>query len=106
MRMEGIAPKIHDDHIAGKGEQSTASLQFGTQIYSYAPSNEDTCSQSSSGQRMGKTWENYGVELAKVRNKSDVINEARNKGVEIHFASLMDLGRLKKCWITEETPEV
>ena len=62
MRMEGIAPKIHDDHIAGEGKQSTASLQFGTQIYSYAPSNEDTCSQSSSGQRIGKIGEIFCVE--------------------------------------------
>ena len=32
----------------------------------------------------------------KVRNKKDVINEARNKGRKVHFASLMDLCHLKK----------
>ena len=40
-------PKIHEDHIAGKGD--TTALQYGTQIYSYASSNEDTRSKSSSG---------------------------------------------------------
>ena len=35
--------------------------------------------------------------LAKVRNKSEVIDEARNKGVKVHFASLMDLCNLKNA---------
>ena len=55
LRMERIAPKIHEDHIAGKGSNSLHHYYFGTHIYPYASSNEDTCSESSSGQRMGKT---------------------------------------------------
>ena len=35
--------------------------------------------------------------LAKVRKKSEVIDEARNKGVKVHFASLMDLCNLKNA---------
>ena len=46
MRMEESLPKYHEDHIAGKGRQFTATLQFGTQIYSYASSTEDTRSKS------------------------------------------------------------
>ena len=34
-------------------------------------------------------------QLTKVRNKSEVIEEARNKGRKVHFASLMDLCHLK-----------
>ena len=34
-------------------------------------------------------------QLTKVRNKKEVIEEARNKGRKIHFASLMDLCHLK-----------
>ena len=33
--------------------------------------------------------------LAKVKNNSGVINEARNNGGKVHFASLMDLCHLK-----------
>ena len=33
----------------------------------------------------------------KVRNKSDVIDEARNKGRRVHFASLMDICHLKNA---------
>ena len=34
-------------------------------------------------------------QLTKVRNKKEVIEEARNKGRKVHFASLMDLCHLK-----------
>ena len=33
--------------------------------------------------------------LANVRNKSEVIQEARRKDVKVHFASLMDICHLK-----------
>ena len=49
------------DHIAWKGVQFTAALQFGTQIYSYASSHENSRSTGSSGQGMGKIGENSGV---------------------------------------------
>ena len=49
MRREEYLPNYHEEHIAGRGGQFTTTLQFGTQIYSYASSNEDTRSKSSSG---------------------------------------------------------
>ena len=33
----------------------------------------------------------------KVRNKSEVIDETRTKGVKVHFASLMDICHLKNA---------
>ena len=36
-------------------------------------------------------------QLTKVRKKKDVINEERNKGRKVHFASLMDLCHLKNA---------
>ena len=49
MRMEETLPKYHEDHIAGEGDNTLQHyIQFGTQIYSYASSNENTCSKSSS----------------------------------------------------------
>ena len=49
LRMEESPPNYHEDHIAGKMAQFTATLQFGTLIYSCASCNEDTRSKSSSG---------------------------------------------------------
>ena len=48
MRMEESLPNIMRTILQERG-QFTATLQFGTQIYSYASSNEDTRSKSSSG---------------------------------------------------------
>ena len=49
MRTEESLPKYLEDNIVGKGRHFTATLQFGTQIYSYALRNEDTRSKGSSG---------------------------------------------------------
>ena len=43
----------------------------------------------------GKIGKNPAWHLAEVRNKKDVINEARNKVRKVHFASLMDLCHFK-----------
>ena len=59
--MEWIVPQTHEDDIAGKGSDALHHYKFGIQIHSYASSNEDTCSESSSGQRMEKTKEHFGV---------------------------------------------
>ena len=46
-----------------------------------------------------KQWEKLEIipawQLTKVRNKNEVIAEARNEGKTVHFASLMDLCHLK-----------
>ena len=48
-----------------------------------------------------KEWEKLekipAWDLTKVRSKSDVIDEARTKGVKVHFASLMDICHLKNA---------
>ena len=44
---------------------------------------------------MGKTGKILAWQLTKVKNKNEVIAEARNEGKTVHFASLMDLCDLK-----------
>ena len=48
-----------------------------------------------------KEWEKLekipARNLTKVRNKSEVIDEARTKGAKVHFASLMDICHLKNA---------
>ena len=63
MRMGNSIPHNHEDHIAGKGEEFIAALQFGSQFYSYASCYENnSCSEGSGGQGMGKIGENFGEE--------------------------------------------
>ena len=69
-------------------------LQLGAQVYSDASSIKKSWMQMQQW-KMGNTWENTAWQLTKVRNKTEVIAEARNKGRNVHFASLMDLCHLK-----------
>ena len=87
MRMGNSIPHNHEDHIAGKGENS---LQHYNLVH-----NENSGSESSGGQGMGKIGENFGV--TRVKSKKQVIDEARMSGATVHFASLMDICHLKKA---------
>ena len=50
---------------------------------------------------MDKEWETFEKilvwNLTKVRSKKEVIDEARTKGIKVHFASLMDICHLKNA---------
>ena len=47
---------------------------------------------------MDKEWEKISAwNLTKVRSKKEVIDQARNKGAKVHFASLMDICHLKNA---------
>ena len=87
----------HEDHIAGKRNKFTAALQFGSQIYSYASSHENSRSKGSSGQGMGKLEKFSAWNLRNVRSKKEVIDEARTKDGKVHFASLMNKCHLKNA---------
>ena len=55
-------PHHHQDHIAGKEENS---LQHYSLVHKFIPvpqAMKNSCSESSSGQGMGKIGENFGVE--------------------------------------------
>ena len=62
---EGSIPSNHEDHIAGKGENS---LQHYNLVHKFIPmpqAMKNSGSESSSGQGMGKNRENFGGELDK-----------------------------------------
>ena len=69
-RLEGSGHKHHQDRITAKGMNSFTHHSL---VHKFIPA-----------------WQ-----LTKVRNKKEVIDEARNKGRKVHFASLMDLCHLK-----------
>ena len=45
-------------------------------------------------------------QLMKVRNKNEVIAEARNEGRKVHFASLMDICHLKNAELETKHPKI
>ena len=72
--------------------------QSRSQIHSDASSVENSRCKGSSSERMWKKKKLEKIpawQLTKVRNIKEVIDEARKKGRQVHFASLMDLCHLK-----------
>ena len=65
--MEPSQPKNHEDHIANKGFYFDVTLQFGSQIYSYATKDENSGCNSCRGQGMEKARDNPSMATGKLR---------------------------------------
>ena len=77
----GLWAKNHEDHT--------------TQIFPRPPAMEAPAAKEVLDKEWGKFEKMLAWNLAKVRNKSEVIEEARHKYVKEHFAPLMDICQLK-----------
>ena len=97
MRMGNSEPPNHEDHIAGKGENS---LQLYNLVHKFIPMPQALKIPAAKA-AVDKEWEKLekipAWNLTKVRSKNEVIDEARTKGVKVHFASLMDICHPKEC---------
>ena len=97
LRMEESLPKYHEDHIAGKGDNS---LQHKNLVLKFIPMPQAVKIPAAKA-AVDKEWEKLEKILAwdvtKVRRKKEVIDEARTKGAKVHFASLMDICHLKNA---------
>ena len=96
MRMGNSRPH-HHDHIAGKGENS---LQHYNLVHKFIPMPQALKIPAAKA-AVDKEWEKLekfsAWNLTKVRNKSEVIDEARTKGATVHFTSSMDMCHLKNA---------
>ena len=90
-------PTHHEDHIAGKGDNSQQHENL-VHIFILIPKAMKIPAAKAA---VDKEWEklenNSAWNLTKVRSKKEVIDEARTKGVKAHFASLMDVCHLKNA---------
>ena len=97
LRMEESLPNYHEDHIAGKGNNS---LQHYGLVHKFTPVLQAMKIPAAKA-AVDKEWEKLekipAWDLTKVRSKSEVIDEARTKGAKVHFASLMDICHLKNA---------
>ena len=90
-----------------KREQFTTTLQFGTQIYSYACNNEDTRSKKQQWiKKWEETWKDSGVESDKsqkqIRGDRWSKDEGRKKFILPHWWTSV----IWKCWIGDKAPKV
>ena len=105
LRMGNSAPNHHEDHIAGKSEDS---LQHYNLVHKFIPMPQSMKIPAAKAM-VDKEWENLEIfsawNLTKVRSKKQVIDEARTSGATIHFASFMDMS-FEKCWIGSKAPKI
>ena len=94
-RLEGAGHKPHQDHITAKGMSSMTHYSL---VHKFIPMPQALKIPDAKA-AMEKQWEKLekipAWQLTKVRNKKEVIDEARNKGRKVHFPSLMDLCHLQ-----------
>ena len=80
IRIEGAPHRYHEDHIAGKGMSSLIRYNLVRKFILVPQAMKIPAAKAA----VDKEWE-----------KMDVIAEARNKGITVQYASLMDLCHLK-----------
>ena len=80
-------PTHHEDHIAGKGDKS---LQHYNLVHKFVPMHQALKIPAAKA-AVDKEWEKLkkipAWDRTKVRNKSEVVDEARTSGATVHFAS-------------------
>ena len=94
-RLEGAGHKPHRDHITAKGTNSMAHHSLVHKIIPMPQASKNRDAKAS----VEKEWETLekipALQLTKVRNKREVIDEARNKGRKDSFCVIMDLYHLE-----------
>ena len=97
LRMGESLPNHHEDHIAGKGDNS---LQHYNLVQKFIPRSHAMkipAAKAAVDKEWGKLEKISRWNLTKVRSKKEVIDEARTSDAKVHFASLMDICHLKNA---------
>ena len=97
MRMGKSIPPSHEDHIAGKGENS---LQHCNLVHKFTPMPQAMkipAAKAAVDKECEKLEKISAWNLTKVKSKKQVIEEARMSGGTVHFASLVDICHLKNA---------
>ena len=95
MRMGNPIPHHHEDHIAGRGENS---LQHFNLVHKFIPMPQAMKILAAKA-AVDNDWEKLEIisawNLTKDRSKKEVIDEARMLGATVHLTSFMDICHLK-----------
>ena len=94
-RLESCLPKGHEDHIAGKGYNSTTRDNL---VHKFIPMPQAMKIPDAKA-AVDKEWKKLepipAWQLDKVKSKKEVILEAQRDKKKVHFATLMDISHLK-----------
>ena len=92
--MEESLPNYHEDHIAGRGNNS---LQHFYPVHKFILMPQAMKIPAAADKDWEKLEKVPAWDLTEVRSKSEVFVEARTKSAQVHFASLMDICHLKNA---------
>ena len=96
MRMGNSIPHHHEDHIAGKGENSLKHCNLVHKSILLPQAMKIPTAKAAVDKEWEKLEKISAWNLTKVKSKKKVIDEARTSGTTVHFASLMDMSS-EKC---------
>ena len=97
MRVEKTLPNHHEDHIAGKGNNSQQHYNLVLKFILMPQGMKIPAAKAAVDKELEKLKKISAWNLTKVRSKKEVIDEARTSGAKVHFASLMDICHLKNA---------
>ena len=97
LRMGESLPNHHEDHIAGKGNNSLQHLNLVHKFIPMPQAMKIPAAKAAVDKEWVKLEKISAWNLTKVRSKKEVIDEARTNGAKVHFASLMDMCHLKNA---------
>ena len=86
IRLEGAPYRYHEYHSAAKGIKSLSHYNL-VHKFSNTSSVDNTRCEGCSGESMGKLKKIPAWQLTKVRNKNEVIDQARNEGRKVQAPS-------------------
>ena len=97
MRMGESQPKYHVDHIAGRGNNSLQHYNLVHKFILMPQAMKIPAAKAAVDKEWDKLEKIPAWVITKVRNKSEVIDEARKEGGKVHFASMLDICHLKNA---------
>ena len=98
MRMGSSIPHHHhEDHIAGKGENSLQHYNLVHKFFPMPQAMKIPAAKAVVDKECEKLEKISAWNLTQVKSKNQVIDEARASGTTVHFASLMDVCHLKNA---------
>ena len=95
--MEESLPNFHEDHIAGKGDNSPQHYNLVHKFIPMPQAMKIPAAKAAVDNEWGKLEKVPAWNLTKVRSKKEVIDEAKMSGAEVHVASLMDICHLRNA---------
>ena len=86
LRMGESLPNHHEDHIAGRADNSLQHYNLVHKIIPMSQALKILAAKAAADKEWEKLEKIPAWNLTKVRNKSEVIDDARTKGAKVHFA--------------------